>query len=130
MGLIVYTAFFTMFLSTMTGAMSVETERIRAAQCLGATPRQVFFKVIVPATVPYMVTGMRLALGLSFMTVVAAEFIAAESGIGFLIFNSRLFAQTDYVFVGIITLGLMGFAANWVLRQVLLRAAYRYGIQL
>lgn len=128
--LIVYTAFFTMFLSTMTGAMSVETERIRAAQCLGATARQVFFKVIVPATVPYMVTGMRLALGLSFMTVVAAEFIAAESGIGFLIFNSRLFAQTDFVFVGIITLGCMGFSANWVLKKIVSGIAYRYDVKL
>lgn len=128
--LIVYTAFFMTFLSTMTGAMSVETERIRAAQCLGATPGQVFFKVVVPATVPHIVTGMRLALGLAFMTVIAAEFIAAESGIGFLIFNSRLFAQTDNVFVGIITLGCMGFAANWVLKKIVSRIAYRYDVKL
>lgn len=128
--LIVYTAFFTTFLNTMTGAMSVENERIRAALCLGATPGQVFFRVIVPATVPYMITGFRLALGLAFMTVVAAEFIAAQTGVGFLIFNSRLFAQTDYVFVGIITLGLMGFAANWLLKTVISRIAYRYDVKL
>jgi len=128
--LIVYTAFFTTFLNTMAGAMSVEKERIRAAQCLGATRLQVFFKVIVPATIPYIVTGIRLALGLAFMTVVAAEFIAAEAGIGFLIFNSRLFAQTDNVFVGIITLGLMGFTANWLLKVILSRIAYRYDVKL
>lgn len=128
--LIVYTAFFTTFLSTMAGAMSVETERIRAAQCLGANRRQVFFKVIVPATVPHIITGVRLALGLAFMTVVAAEFIAAQSGIGFLIFNSRLFAQTDNVFVGLITLGLMGFAANWLLKTIVSRIAYRYNVNL
>lgn len=128
--LIVYTAFFTTFLNTMAGAMSVETERIRAAQCLGATARQVFFKVIVPATVPHIITGIRLALGLAFMTVIAAEFIAAQSGVGYLIFNSRLFAQTDNVFVGIITLGLMGFAANAVLKVILSRIAYRYDVKL
>ncbi len=128
--LIVYTAFFTTFLSTMAGAMSVETERIRAAQCLGATPRQVFFKVIVPATVPHIITGVRLALGLAFMTVIAAEFIAAQTGIGYLIFNSRLFAQTDNVFVGIITLGLMGFAANWLLKTIASRIVYRYDVKL
>ena len=128
--LIVYTAFFTTFLSTMAGAMSVETERIRAAQCLGATPRQVFFKVIIPATVPPIITGVRLALGLAFMTVIAAEFIAAQTGIGYLIFNSRLFAQTDNVFVGIITLGLMGFAANWLLKAIVSRIAYRYDVKL
>jgi NitT/TauT family transport system permease protein len=128
--LIVYTAFFTTFLATMAGAMSVEIERIRAAQCLGASRSQVFFRVIVPGTVPQIVTGVRLALGLSFMTVVAAEFIAAQSGVGFLIFNSRLFAQTDYVFVGIITLGAMGFAANAVLKRLLGRIAYRYDVKL
>ena len=84
----------------------------------------------LPATVPYVVTGLRLALGNAFMSVIAAELVAAQSGVGHLIWSARLFAQTDYVFVGIITLGLMGFCANWLLRQVLKRVAYRYGIQL
>jgi NitT/TauT family transport system permease protein len=128
--LIVYTAFFTTFLATLAGAMGVEQERIRAAQCLGATPRQVFFRVIVPGTVPHIVTGVRLSLGLSFMTVIAAEFIAAQTGVGYMIFSARLFAQTDYVFLGIIVLGCMGFAANWVLRKVLSRIAYRYDVKM
>jgi NitT/TauT family transport system permease protein len=64
------------------------------------------------------------------MTVVAAEFVAAQSGIGYMIFSSRLFAQTNYVFVGIITLGLMGFFANWVLCKVVARLAYRYDVRL
>ena len=128
--LIVYTALFVMFVNTLAGALSVEPEKIRAAQCLGATRRQVFTHVVVPATVPYIVTGSRLALGNAFMTVIAAELVAAQSGVGHLIWSARLFAQTDYVFVGIITLGLMGFTANWVLRQVLKRVAYRYGIAL
>ena len=128
--LIVYTALFVTFVNTLAGAMAVEPEKIRAAQCLGATERQIFVHVVVPATVPYIVTGLRLAMGNAFMTVIAAELVAAQSGVGHLIWNSRLFAQTDYVFVGIITLGLMGFAANWVLRQVLARVAYRYAIHL
>ena len=128
--LIVYTAFFTTFLTTLAGAMSVEQERIRAAQCLGATPAQVFFRVIVPSTVPHIVTGVRLSLGLSFMTVIAAEFIAAQTGVGYMIFSARLFAQTEYVFLGIIVLGCMGFAANWLLRKLLSRIAYRYDVKL
>jgi len=63
-------------------------------------------------------------------TVIAAEFIAAQSGIGYFIFNSRLFAQTDNVFVGIITLGMMGFVANGVLKMLLSRIAYRYDVKL
>ena len=128
--LIVYTAFFTTFLTTLAGAMGVEQERIRAAQCLGATPAQVFFRVIVPGTVPHIVTGVRLSLGLSFMTVIAAEFIAAQTGVGYMIFSARLFAQTEYVFLGIIVLGCMGFAANWLLRKLLSRIAYRYDVKL
>jgi NitT/TauT family transport system permease protein len=96
---------------------------------MGATARQTFIHVVVPATVPHIVTGVRLALGNAFMTVVAAELVAAQSGVGHLIWNSRLFAQTDFVFVGIITLGLMGFAANWALRLITARVAYRYSIK-
>lgn len=128
--LIVYTAFFTTFLSTLAGALAVETERIRAAQCLGASRSQVFFRVIVPATVPHIVTGIRLSLGLSFMTVIAAEFIAAQTGVGYMIFSARLFAQTEFVFVGILVLGLMGFFANWILNRLLSRIAYRYDVKL
>lgn len=128
--LIVYTAFFTTFLATLAGALSVEQDRIRAAQCLGATAAQVFFRVVVPGTVPHIVTGVRLSLGLSFMTVIAAEFIAAQTGVGYLIFSARLFAQTEYVFLGILLLGLMGFVANWVLKKVLSRIAYRYDVKL
>ena len=127
--LIVYTSFFVTFLSTMAGAMAVEKEKVRAAQCLGAKPAQVFWHVIVPASVPAAITGIRMALGNAFMTVIAAEFVAAQSGIGFLIFSSRLFAQTDYVFAGILTLGVMGFVANAVLRRILKAVAYRYSIQ-
>ena len=127
--LIVYTSFFVTFLATMAGAMAVEKEKVRAAQCLGAKPAQVFWHVIVPASVPAAITGIRMALGNAFMTVIAAEFVAAQSGIGFLIFSSRLFAQTDYVFAGILTLGVMGFVANAVLRRILKAVAYRYSIQ-
>ncbi len=127
--LIVYTSFFVTFLATMAGAMAVEKEKVRAAQCLGAKPAQVFWHVIVPATVPAAITGIRMALGNAFMTVIAAEFVAAQSGIGFLIFSSRLFAQTDFVFAGILTLGVMGFVANVVLRRILKAIAYRYSIQ-
>jgi NitT/TauT family transport system permease protein len=127
--LIVYTSLFVAFINTIAGAMAVDIEKIRAAECLGSTARQTFMHVVVPATVPHIVTGVRLALGNAFMTVVAAELVAAQSGVGHLIWNSRLFAQTDFVFVGIITLGLMGFFANWLLRVATARVAYRYNIK-
>ena len=65
--------------------------------------------------IPNIVTGMKIAMGNSFMTVVSAEMVAARSGIGFLIFISA-FLLTEWIFVGIITLGVMGFIADRLLR--------------
>lgn len=129
-GLIFYAALFIVFLSTMTGSLSVDKEKLEAAAMLGASSRQQLTSVVVPATIPSVITGLRVALGTCFMTVVAAEFVAAESGVGYLIWNSRLFARTDEVFVGIVALGLMGLVADLIFRLLLRKVAYRYQVQL
>jgi NitT/TauT family transport system permease protein len=128
--LIVYTTTFIVILNTLAGVLAVSREKIRAGLCLGASGRQILLHIVIPSTVPYIITGMRLAMGNSFMTVVSAEMIAAQSGIGYLIFNSRLFMQTDRIFVGIITLGVMGLLADFLLRFVARRLAYRYSVKL
>lgn len=121
--LIIYTTVFIVVLNTMAGAVTVNEGAIRAARCLGATESQLFFRVVIPLTVPYMITGMRIAMGSSFMTIVAAEMIAANSGIGYIIWSSRNYMLTDQIFVAIVTLGLMGFisdrAVNWVAKRLL-----------
>jgi len=127
--LIVYTALFTVFLNVLTGAQSVEKERIWAAQCLGASAARILWTVVIPSTIPYVVTGLRVAMGASFMTVIAAEIVAADSGVGYLIWNSRLFAQTDLAFVGILALGLMGLCADLVFRLAMSRLAHRYDLK-
>ena len=76
-----------------------------------------------------MITGMRLAMGNSFMTVVSAEMLAAQSGIGYLIFNARLFMQTDRILVGILILGIMGIVADFVYQRLMERLAYRYSMK-
>ncbi len=128
--LIVYTTTFIVILNTLAGVLAVGREKIRAGLCLGANNRQILLHIVIPATIPYMITGMRLAMGNSFMTVVSAEMIAAQSGIGYLIFNSRLFMQTDRIFVGIITLGIMGLVADFVVRFLARKLAYRYSVKL
>lgn len=128
--LIVYTTTFIVILNTLAGVLAVSRDKIRAGLCLGANSRQILLHIVIPSTVPYMITGMRLAMGNSFMTVVSAEMIAAQSGIGYLIFNSRLFMQTDRIFVGIITLGIMGLVADFLLRFVARKLAYRYSVKL
>lgn len=127
--LIVYTTGFVVFLNTQAGAQRIEIEKIRAAQCLGASRLQVARYIVIPATFPDVVTGVRLAMGTAFMTVVAAELVAAESGIGFLIYNSRLYGQTDVAFVGVLTLGLMGLITDVALRLISFRVAYRYDLK-
>lgn len=127
--LVIYTTTFVVLLNTLDGAQSVSIDKIRAGQSLGASRLRLMTTVVIPAAVPDIVTGMRIGMGNAFMTVVAAELVAAESGIGFMIFNARVLLRTDIVFVGIITLGVMGFVADAVFRQTIQRAAYRYGIR-
>ncbi|HBS60023.1 MAG TPA: nitrate ABC transporter permease, partial [Firmicutes bacterium] len=86
-----------------------------------------FFHVIIPATIPYIFTGIRLAMGNSFMAIVGAEMIAANEGIGYLIWTSRLYFKTDWVFIGLISLGLMGFLTDRVIRSISSQALGRYG---
>ncbi|MEM5769363.1 MAG: ABC transporter permease subunit, partial [Bacillota bacterium] len=84
--------------------------------------------VIIPATIPYIFTGIRLAMGNSFMAIVGAEMIAANEGIGYLIWTSRLYFKTDWVFIGLISLGLMGFLTDRVIRSISSQALGRYGV--
>ena len=68
----------------MIGALGVDPDKLFGARCLGASEQQVFVHVIIPAIVPNIVVGMKIAMGNSFMTVVSAEMVAAKTGVGFL----------------------------------------------
>lgn len=126
--LIMYATFFIVILNTLTGVLAVEEDKIRSARSMGASEWQILLYVVVPATTPYIFTGVRLAMGTSYMAIIGAEMIASNEGVGYLIWNSRLFFRTDWIFVGLICLGFMGFTTdrvfNWFGRKVL----GRYGI--
>lgn len=126
--IIIYTSLFTVFMNTMAGAASVDESPSRAALCLGATRRQVLWRVVLPATVPAILVGMRVGMGFSFMSVVAAEMIAANEGVGFLIYNARLFLKTANAFSGILTLGAMGLLADLVFRVVARRLFAKHAL--
>jgi taurine transport system permease protein len=127
--LIFYTTVFIITLNTIAGVMAVEESKLRAAACLGAGRVRTMTEVVIPASVPYMVTGARLAMGNSFLTVVAAELVAAQQGLGALIWTSRNFGRTDWVFVGIVTLGLLGYLFDRVVRILASRGLGRYGVK-
>ncbi|MFI9776813.1 ABC transporter permease [Streptomyces sp. NPDC051956] len=125
--LIFYTAVFIVTLNTSAGVMAVNESKLRAAASLGASRRQILQWVVLPSTVPYIVTGARLAMGNSFLTIVSAEIVASQVGLGSLIWTSRNYGRIDWVFVGIITLGFLGFVYDRVLRLVAVRVLRRYG---
>ena len=94
------------------GVRNVPAERLRAARALGATPWQVFLHVVAPSALPEILTGARLALGVVYATLIAAEIIAGSSGIGWMILDAGRFLRSDYVFAGILVIGLMGIAMD------------------
>ena len=125
--IIVYTTIFIVVINTMVGVSHIAPNKLRAAACLGATPLKAFIFVTLPATLPFILTGMRLAMGNSFATVIAAEMVAADSGLGFLIFNSRLWMATDKIFIGIVCLGALGLTTDRFFRYLIVRFAHQYG---
>src|SRR5262249_30062108 len=124
--LIFYTSVFIVTISTIAGVMGVNSLMLRAAASLGAGPISTMFLVIIPASVPEIVTGARLAMGNSFLTIVSAEIIAAQHGLGALIWKSRNSGRTEWVFVGIITLGILGFVFDRIIRVIVRRGLARY----
>jgi len=107
--LIVYATFFVITINTFAGVLSISEDKIRSAKIMGATKFQTLIHVIIPATIPYIFTGAKLAMGSSFMAIIGAEMVAAKEGIGFMIWNARLYFKTEWIFVGLVVLGLMGY---------------------
>lgn len=126
--LIFYTTVFIVTLNTIAGVLAVDEGKLRAAASLGANQVRTMVSVIVPASVPYMVTGARLAMGNSFLTIVSAEIVAAQEGLGALIWTSRNYGRTEWVFVGIVALGILGFLFDRVIRWSSRRFLRRYAV--
>ncbi|WPB59190.1 ABC transporter permease [Xylophilus sp. GOD-11R] len=126
--IIVYTTVFIVVINTMVGVSSISPNKMRAAQSLGASPGKIFWYVTLPAALPFALTGMRIAMGNSFMVVVSAEMVSAESGLGYLIFNSRLWMATDQIFIAILCLGGFGILTDWVFRILIRRLVSHYGV--
>ena len=124
--LIVYTTIFIVIINTAAGVSAVAPNKIRAARSLGASRAQVFFFVALPATLPYILTGMRLAMGNSFVTIIAAELVAANAGLGKMIWDARLYMLVDQIFVALLVLGLLGFTADRLFRWGIYAFAGRF----
>jgi ABC-type nitrate/sulfonate/bicarbonate transport system permease component len=115
---ITYSAFFPIFTTTNEGIKFVDILLIRAAQTLGASEREIFRLVVLPAALPSIITGLRVGFAQCLFVIVAAEFIAADSGLGFLINDSRSFFLMSNMLVGAAVIGLIGFVFNSLLRRL------------
>ncbi len=97
------------------GVANVPLDRLRAARSLGAGRAQLFLHVIVPSALPDVLIGARLAAGVVYSTLIAAEIIAGSSGVGWMILDAGRFLRSDYVFAGIFMIGLAGVAIDRLL---------------
>lgn len=103
-------------LSAQAGVRSLSQERVNAALSLGANRWQLFSQVVLPSALPEILTGIRIALGVGWSTLVAAELIAATRGIGFMVMSASHFLATDAVFVGIVIIAACAFAFSLAMR--------------
>jgi ABC-type nitrate/sulfonate/bicarbonate transport system permease component len=115
---IAYTSFFPMFITTVEGIKFVDPVLVRAAASLGATRRQMFWYVTLPSALPNIITGLRLAFSLAFFVIVAAEFVAADSGLGYMINDARTFFLVPQMLLGALVIGAIGFFFNFVLQSL------------
>ncbi len=124
--LIFWGTFFFVLINTIAGVIRTPVARQRAAQCLGANQLEIFMIVIIPSAIPYIITGMRVAMASSFMSIIPAEMLAAQSGLGHLLQVSGMLAQTDRIFVALAAISLLGFATDRLFRWLVDRTLNRY----
>jgi NitT/TauT family transport system permease protein len=108
-------AFLSSVVATFQGVVSVDKTLINAARVLGAGDATIFRRVIVPASTPFILVGMRIGLGAAWATVVAAELIAAQSGLGFRMQQAQLYYDLATIFVSLIAIGVLGLTMDRLL---------------
>ena len=109
-------AFPPLCISAMAGVRGVGLERIDGARSLGANRWQVFRHVIFPSCLPDIFTGMRVSIGFTYTTLVAAEIVAATSGVGWMVLDASKFLRSDVIFMGIIVMGITGILLDRIIR--------------
>lgn len=109
-------AFFPILLNAVQGVRQVEPQLVRAARTLGASPANIALTVLIPGALPSMFVGLRVGTGIAWMALVAGEIVAASSGLGYLIMQGRMLFRPDYIIVGMVVIGLIGLALDFLMR--------------
>jgi NitT/TauT family transport system permease protein len=111
-------AFFATVLNTLLGVFSIDDNYFLAAKCLGSRPKDIFINVIVPGSLPFIFTGLQIAMAIAWMSLVAGEIIAGQRGLGYVIFEDYgLYLYPQIIFY-MITLGILGALSSTIIRSV------------
>jgi NitT/TauT family transport system permease protein len=110
--LIALGAFFPVLMNTIAGVRQVDGIYVRAARNLGVSQRTMFVRVMLPAAVPYILSGVRIGIGTAFIVVIVSEMIAVNNGLGFRILEAREYFWSDKIIAGMISIGLLGLAID------------------
>ena len=110
--------FFATVLNTMLGVESIDEVYFRAARSLGSKSRHIFFRVVLPGALPFIFTGLQIGVGVGWFSLVAAEMISGEYGLGFLIWDSYVLSQFPVIIIAMLTLGVVGYAFSAIIRII------------
>ncbi len=110
--------FFPIYINTFAGIRSIDPNLLEMGRVYGLSRKQLFSQIVLPGALPNMLVGLRYALGLMWLTLIVAETIAANSGIGYMAMNAREFMQTDVVVMSILLYALLGKLADSIVRTL------------
>ena len=116
--LVVIAVFFPVVINTYVGAANIENIYWDVAKNYGASQSVIFRRIVFFGALPTIFAGLRIALAVSFIVLVAAEFVATKAGIGYLIWNSWELLQVDVMFVGIVTIGVLGLITSVLFHEL------------
>ncbi|MFW6387008.1 MAG: ABC transporter permease [Bacillota bacterium] len=111
-------AFAPIYIACVSAVRKINQDYILSAKSLGAGQKKIFFKIVLPACLPEIFTGVRTAFGVAYTTLVSSEMIAATSGIGWMVLDASNFLKSDVIFVGIIIMGISGVLIDAALRLI------------
>lgn len=109
-------SFFVTTLNTLLGVQSIDEAYFRAAGCLGSKPRHVFWHVVVPGAMPYIFTGLQISVGVNWFSLVAAEMISGDFGLGYMIMDSYVNTRYVSMVMAMLTLGFVGWFTSALVR--------------
>ena len=111
-------AFYPILVNTIFGVRSVEARLFEAAAMLGATPSMIFPRVVLPASLPGIFTGLRLGLGFAWVVIVVGEMTGVQTGLGAMIMDARQLSRTEIVIAGMVVIGALGFVSDQVVQAI------------